>query len=480
MKDRAVYVELATKASNPNFPPRVGLGPDLTAAQITDPRSWFTVSRVVLHDTPGAPADELTRFAPLFAGETPASVADTRKRYAVWSRAAIEAWAADRATDDHVRVLAWLLQAGLVPNDNPPTGVTRLVNEYRAAEATVLDPQTANGMADLDPPADYRLNVRGDYDRLGPTVPRGYLQIFGKAGTSPTSASGRLALAEFVAGPDNPLTARVYVNRVWHWVFGTGLVTTPDDFGHLGDRPVHPELLDWLASWFVEHGWSTKKLVRLLATSRTFGQGNDSTESARTADPRNRLWHHYPLRRLEAEAIRDSILAASGRLDHRLYGPPVDPPRTAEDAQKRLFNGPLDGDGRRSLYTKSTIMDPPRFLAAFNQPPAKIPTGRRDVTSVPAQALALLNDPFVIGQAGEWGKRLAAGPPATVAERIGQMFRTALGRSATTAEVERWARLVDDLAVARGVSADRVPGSAAVWADVAHALFNATEFIHVR
>jgi hypothetical protein len=239
-------------------------------------------------------------------------------------------------------------------------------------------------------------------------------------------------------------------------------------------------LLDWLATWFVENGWSTKKLVRLLVTSRTFGQGNDATESARTADPRNRLWHHHPLRRLEAEAIRDSILAASGRLDRRLGGPPVDPPRTAEDAQKRLFNGPLDGDGRRSVYTKSTIMDPPRFLAAFNQPAAKIPTGRRDVTSVPAQALALLNDPFVIAQAGEWGRRLAAGPPATVAERIGEMFRTALGRSPSTAEVERWAKLVDDLAAARGVSADGVPGSAAVWADVAHALFNATEFIHIR
>ena len=102
------------------------------------------------------------------------------------------------------------------------------------------------------------------------------------------------------------------------------------------------------------------------------------------------------------------------------------------------------------------------------------------MTSVPAQALALLNDPFVVGQAAEWGKRLSAGPPATIAERIGEMFRAAFGRSPTTAEVERWAKLVEDLAVARGVSTDQVPASAEVWADVAHALFNATEFIHVR
>ena len=125
-------------------------------------------------------------------------------------------------------------------------------------------------------------------------------------------------------------------------------------------------------------------------------------------------------------------------------------------------------------------MEPPRFLAAFNQPPPKIPTGRRDVTSVPAQALAMLNDPFVVGQAAEWGKRLAAGEPSPVAERIGQMFRTALGRSPTTAEVERWAKLVNDLAADHGVAPDRVVASAEVWKDVAHALFNAKEFIYLR
>jgi hypothetical protein len=193
---------------------------------------------------------------------------------------------------------------------------------------------------------------------------------------------------------------------VWHWIFGAGLVSTPDDFGHLGERPSHPELLDWVASWFVENGWSTKKLIRLLVTSSTFQQIDIASEAAMTADPRNRLCHHYALRRLEAEAVRDSLLAASGRLNRRLYGPSINPHRTAEDAQKRLFSGPLDGNGRRSIYTKSTIMDPPRFLAAFNQPHAKIPTGKRDVTNVPAQALAMLNDPFVIGQAEVWGNRL--------------------------------------------------------------------------
>ena len=183
---------------------------------------------------------------------------------------------------------------------------------------------------------------------------------------------------------------------------------------------------------------------------------------------------------MEAEAIRDTILATSGRLDQRLYGPAIDPPRTAEDAQKRLFNGPLDGDGRRSVYTKSTIMDPPRFLAAFNQPPAKIPTGRRDVTNVPAQALALLNDPFVIGQADVWGLRLAREQNTSVAGRLRGMFWTALGRPPTDVEVERWTELVNDLAAAQGISREKALSSAAVWKDVAHALFNVKEFIYVR
>src|SRR5207244_10227374 len=123
-------------------------------------------------------------------------------------------------------------------------------------------------------------------------------------------------------------------------------------------------------------------------------------------DPANRLLHHFPLRRLEAEEIRDQILAASGRLDRRLGGPPVNPHRANEDPQKRLFSGPLDGDGRRSIYTKITIMEPPRLLALFNQPTPKIPTGKRDVTTTPSQSLTLLNDPFVIGQAEHWARRL--------------------------------------------------------------------------
>src|SRR5690606_1859293 len=156
-------------------------------------------------------------------------------------------------------------------------------------------------------------------DDLGEAVPRGYLRmVCGSPSAFPRQKSGRLELAEYVADANNPLTARVFVNRVWQWLFGTGLVATPDDFGHLGERPSHPELLDYLARRFIAENWSLKQLVRSIVLTETWQQAGETTPGALSADPDNRLLHHYPLRRLEAEAIRDAMLAVSGRLDPQL------------------------------------------------------------------------------------------------------------------------------------------------------------------
>jgi hypothetical protein len=481
---RHAYVELATKSSNPNFPPRVGLGGPCSEAQVAESKSWLGVTRVVAHQDPGTPEDELARFAALFSGPAPESLFEAAKRYASWWQAALGRWERDEAADEDVRLLNWLLDQGLLPNraEMSPS-VSDLVEAYRRTERDVLGPQTINGMADLDDGFDYPLNVRGEYSQLGPAVPRGYLEVLASSGSPAPFASpqsGRLDLAERIASSANPLTARVYVNRVWQWVFGTGFVATPDDFGRLGEAPTHPELLDWLASWFVDHGWSTKALVRLLVTSATFRQDSLAAPRAREVDPGNRLLHHYPLRRLEAESVRDAILAVSGRLDGRLYGPPIDPHRPKEDPDKRLVSGPIDGHGRRSLYIKLTIMEPPKFLAAFNQPPPKIPTGRRDVTNVPAQALALLNDPFVLEQAKVWGERLVAQEHGSVRGRLEAMFRTALGRPPTDEELGQWEALVEDLRRERAVSTGELLRSSAVWADVAHTMINTKEFLYVR
>jgi len=329
-------------------------------------------------------------------------------------------------------------------------------------------------------PVDYPLNIRGSIHDRGPNVPRRFLQVFGgqKADEPRDGAgSGRLELASFLVDPRHALAARVYVNRLWQWVFGSGLVRTSNDFGRLGDRPSHPELLDYLAREFISKGWSSKRMIRRLVASRTFRQGGRPTEKAIIADPDNRLLHHTATRRLEAEAIRDSLLAVSGRLDRTLFGQSINPHRYAEDSAKRLFSGPVDGNGRRSIYLKVSIMAPPKFLLSFNFPDPKLPTGRRDVTNVPAQALVLLNDPFVVSLADRWAGRLVGEDHSTPKARIEQMFVRALGRSPRKEELGRWvglARSLSDGGTSR-LMTDRV-----VWKNVAHTLLNTKEFIHFR
>lgn len=467
--ERRVYHEFATKASNPNFPPRWGLGDQLSKEQIDDPRSWFGLTRVLAHENGVTPKDDLERFLTLFEGEAPKDQAEAVARYVQVARQAIE-------TGGNVAIVNWLLARDLLMNsaEHP------LIRRYREIENRVLPPATINGMADLDPGFDLRLNVRGVYNEFGEPVPRGYLSAFHKPFDS--EFSGRRELAEMIASPENPLTARVFVNRVWHWLFGAGIVATPSDFGKLGEQPSHPELLDWLARRFVDEGWSTKWLVREIVTSETWRQGSNPRSEVRNpneVDPRNRLLHHFPTRRLEAEAIRDSILAVSGRLDLQLGGPPIDPFRANEDKMKRLFSGPLDGNGRRSIYTKVCIMEPPKFLEIFNQPKPKIPTGSREFASTPAQALTLMNGPFAQGQAEFWARQLLAADHQTVEARITAMFERAFGRQPDSDEVARWASAAREFGDFHRAGAG-ILESDAVWSDVAHALFNMKEFIYVR
>ena len=182
---------------------------------------------------------------------------------------------------------------------------------------------------------------------------------------------------------------------------------------------------------------------------------------------------------MEAEAIRDSILAASGRLDRTLYGMSIQPYREGTIADRRLFPGPLDGLGRRSIYIKNNLMEGPRLLSSFDFPGGKVTHGRRDVTNVPEQALTLLNDPFVHGQADLWAARLVARPDASPSARIDHLFRVALGRPPDRRERDAFERAVAGLAAAHGVPAEGVLKSQAVWKDVAHTMFNLKEFIYI-
>jgi len=475
-----VRVEFATSDLNPNFPPRTGLAAGLPHKDMGyGKRSWLSITGIATHQTGATPKDELEAFVSLYDTKPPASREEAIEWMAKWLADSVLAWADNRANAGDTAVVQWLMENGLLPRqtDASPRLAT-LVATYRKTEARIGNAAVVNSLDERAfAPVAYRLDVRGDVHQQGDPVPRDFLKIFSeKNGVANSKGSGRLELAEFLARPDNPLTARVYVNRVWHWLFGRGIVATPNDFGHLGEAPTHPELLDWLAREFVRNEWSTKWLVREIVSSRAFRQGGTVTAIAREKDPDNRLLHHYPTRRLEAEAIRDSLLAVSGRLDRKLFGRPIEPPRVREHPPKRLYNGPLDGDGRRSLYLRVTIMEPAAFLVGFNFPDPKLPVGARDTTNVPAQALMLLNDPFVNAQSEHWGKSLAAAKNQTVKERINRMFLRAFARKPSDAELKKWNKAFENF-----VSIDdAVNGSPKAWADLAHIMFNTKEFIYYR
>ena len=322
--------------------------------------------------------------------------------------------------------------------------------------------------------------MRGNHRNLGDVVPRGFLTAVDNR-PYPEPGLVRLRLAEAVTARDNPLTARVAVNRVWRYLFGYGIVRTVDNFGRLGDPPSHPELLDHLAAGFVDDGYSIKRLVRRLVLSRAYRMSSRGSARAAEIDPSNRLLQHANLRRLDAEAIRDAMLSISGRFDPTMYGPSVPVHYAARRGltQGDPNNGPVDGDGRRSIYQEIRRNAHNPFLEVFDLPKPATTRGQRDTTNVPAQSLALLNSPLVIGQAAEWGRRLAEGEAASVDGRIAHMFVKALARPPSATERARVADYLDAVAAERGVDPSLLLYDAAVWQDVAHSLFNLKEFIFI-
>jgi hypothetical protein len=296
-------------------------------------------------------------------------------------------------------------------------------------------------------------------------------------------------LARQIVDPANPLTARVMVNRVWHHVFGRGIVPSVDNFGALGERPSHPELLDYLADRFVKEGWSAKRRIRELILSSTFATASGgASESARQKDPDNRLLHRMPVRRLEAEAIRDAILAVSGRLDReKMFGPGVEVHLTpfmengyTGEYGRPKGSGPLDGGGRRSIYlmVRRNFMNP--MLTAFDAPPPLNTAGRRTVSNVPAQALILMNDPLVIEQAKLWAARIPKDAELDVPSRMRRMYVEAFARPPTQSELDTAQSFLDRHGEELGVPPERRGDDLRLWADLAHVMMNLKEFIFLN
>ena len=320
--------------------------------------------------------------------------------------------------------------------------------------------------------------IRGNASKPGPVAARSFLTaIAGEAPLAISSGSGRLELAQQINDAANPLAHRVIVNRIWHYLMGRGIVPTTDDFGVLGSRPTHPELLDHLASRFLSDGRSIKRMIRYLVLSRTYQMSGVADDAAVAVDPKNLLWHHRPPKRLQGEAIRDSLLVLSGRLNATQFGEPVPIHLTPfmDGRGRPERNGPLDGDGRRSIYTavRRNFVSP--FMLAFDTPIPFSTMGRRNESNVPAQALILMNDPFVVAQAEAWAQRTMELHSPTPA-RIEWMYLSALARRPTPDEVAIASGFLEAQMTARGVDHE----DRQLWADLAHALINAKEFVFLR
>lgn len=351
-----------------------------------------------------------------------------------------------------------------------------LLNERLEVIIKMPRPRRVMAMAD-GTGEDLRVDIRGNYRTPGDAAPRRLLSVcYPGSQSSPAQGSGRLELAQRLVSPSNPLLTRVIVNRMWQYHFGEGIVRTPDDFGIMGQRPTNQQLLDWLATEF-SGSWSLKRLHKLMVMSTAYQMSSRAERSADAADPQNRLLHKMPVRRLEAECVRDAMVAVSGRLDRKMFGPSIPPHLTPfmEGRGRPEVSGPLDGNGRRSIYlnVRRNFMSP--MALSFDYPVPATCMGRRSVSNVPSQALTLMNDPFMVEQARVWAKRALADSGLSPAQRIEKMYLTALSRPPTVKETEGARAFLT--AQARRYGSE---GEQRAWTDLCHVLFNVKEFVFVN
>ncbi len=349
--------------------------------------------------------------------------------------------------------------------------IDQLLQRRTELEKSLSVPDHSIAMIDGSP-EDATINLRGSPKTPGNLAPRHFLTMLGSGSmSSSVHGSGRFELADRMITVSRSLLSRVFVNRIWQHHFGDGLVRTPDDFGTRGQQPTHPELLDYLCNQFIKNGWSMKKLHRSILLSSTYRMSGQSIANSNNIDPQNKLLHCFRPHRLEAEAIRDNILAVSGRLERKMFGPSVMPFLTSfmDGRGRPSESGPLDGNGRRSIYIgvrRNFLV--PMFLA-FDFPIPFNTMGRRTESNVPAQALTLMNDPFVYQQSELWAKKVISSNRSQDS-RIDDIYLTALGRNPDTAEISKAKSYLS------GISGTELEK----WSNYCHAVINLKEFIFVK
>ncbi|QDU54152.1 PSD1 and planctomycete cytochrome C domain-containing protein [Aeoliella mucimassa] len=357
-----------------------------------------------------------------------------------------------------------------------------VVDNYTAArtelEKQIPHPQYAIALLDGSSEDEY-VHLRGSHQRLAPEAThRRMLTALG--GEFPiTEGSGRLQLAERVAAADNPLFTRTIVNRLWAHLMGEGIVATVDNLGVLGRRPTHPDLLDYLACEFVDSNWDTKAMIRRMVLSSTYAQRSQGSPAndpqvVELADPANELVHMARVRRVPAEAIRDSLFVIAGELDPKMYGPSVEVEITdfMRNNRSPSGSGPMDGDRRRSIYVKVRRNALNHFLAAFDKPMPFTTVGHRNCSNSAAQPLMLLNDPLVHHLVDKWAEKLTA-QFADDSAAIEHAYLSAFARPASAEETAQITAFLAEQASANVPRAD-------AWQDVCLALVNSKEFIFLK
>lgn len=395
-------------------------------------------------------------------------------------RRAIQNWRDGSADRSDIALINSLLAAEQL--NDPTLAVADLIEETDELVSEIAPVEvymgTIEGMGE-DHPVFVQGSMNTPSDSL---VPRRGLTIHDKSQAAyQTPGSGRMHFAEALLAPENPLTARVMVNRLWHYVFGRGIVETVDNFGVQGKYPSHPALLDFLAIEFVEQNWSVKQMLREMVLSRAFQRSTVASEKAGEMDPQNIYLQHYPVRRLEAEAIRDAILVTSGRFDPTMYGDdiPIHLTEFMEGRGRPRASGPLDGDGRRSIYLsiRRNFLSP--FMLVFDMPIPFTTFGKRNTSNVPAQSLTLLNDPFVVDQAEHWARELVTLKELGIEQKVEHIYWKGFARAASAEEIEDATVFLAQQAQTYGLSMEEVLNDTRPWRDFCHTIFNMKEFIHL-
>ena len=350
-------------------------------------------------------------------------------------------------------------------------------------------PPMALALADEPEPQNAHISLGGNPHSLGAEVARGFLSLVPLPATAKIAnrrligigfqkSSGRLELAQWLTDSDNPLTARVIANRVWHHLFGRGIVGSVDNFGLLGERPSHPELLDYLALRLQRLDWSVKALIREIVLSRTYALAAEHDERAAAEDPENLLLWRSNVRRLEAETIRDAVLAVSGTLDYRSGGPslPLGSRGSLVMGQPPLLARSMElSDAirfRRTVYLptlRKSQLSEVDLLNLFDFPDPNTLKGSRDVTTVPTQALYLMNSPFLIKQSKAAARALLAQSAASEEERVREFVLRALGRPASSEDIAHAVSFLRDTGAGLGREE--------AWARYCHAVFASNEFL---